>query len=106
MAYEPTGTGPDPSVKEQVTGFGKDLKNEVKHEVRHMKATGAPADPATTDELVQKHVTGLSISMFLIIALVLLAVIGGIYWYSHANHQTQRPGVSLLGVTAADSLTV
>ena len=98
MAYEPTGKGPDTSVKEQVVGLGRDLKGEVKHEVRQMRATGSPADPNTTDELVQKHVTGLSISLFVIIALILLAAIGGIYWYSHANHQTQRPGV--VGVSA------
>ena len=94
MAYEPTGKGPDPTVKEELTGFGKDLKNEVKHEVREMRRTGDVVDPNHTDELVQKHVTGLSISLFLIIALLLLAAIGGIYWYSHANHQTDRPGMA------------
>ncbi len=103
MAYEPTGKGPDPSVKEEVTGFGRDVKNEVKHEAKQMNASRNLADPNTTDELVQKHVTGLSISMFVIIALVLLAVIGGIYWYSHANHQTDRPGVAGVGMTAAGS---
>jgi len=95
MTYEPTGKGPDPSVKEEVTGFCRDLKNEVKHEARQMSASGNLADPNTTDELVQKHVTGLSISLFVIIALVLLAAIGGIYWYSHANHQTDRPGLAV-----------
>jgi hypothetical protein len=99
MAYEPTGEGPDQSVKEELTGFGRDLKSEVKSEVAEMKRTGDVVDPNHTDELVQKHVTGLSISLFVIIALVLLAAIGGIYWYSHANHQTDRPGltVSLIG---------
>lgn len=95
MAYEPTGKAPNPSVKEELTGFGKDLKGEVKHEVAEMKRTGDVVDPSHTDELVQKHVTGLSISLFVIIALVLLAAIGGIYWYSHANHQTDRPGVAV-----------
>jgi hypothetical protein len=99
MAYEPTGKGPDATVTEELTGFGRDLKTEVKSEVADIKRTGDVVDPNHTDELVQKHVTGLSISLFVIIALVLLAAIGGIYWYSHASHQTDRPGMvtSLVG---------
>jgi hypothetical protein len=100
MAYEPTGKGPDPTVKEELTGFGKDLKNEVKNEVAEMQRTGDLVDPNHTDELVQKHVTGLSISLFVIIALVLLAAIGGIYWYSHANRSLDRPGMAD-GITGA-----
>ena len=94
MAYEPTGKGPDPTVKEELTGFGRDLKNEVKDEVREMRTTGHVVDPNHTDALVQKHVTGLSISLFVIIALVLLTAIGGIYWYSHANQSSDRPGMA------------
>lgn len=99
MAYEPTGKGPDPTLNEELTGLGRDLKTEVKSEVADMKRTGDVVDPNHTDALVQKHVAGLSISLFVIIALVLLVAIGGIYWYSHANHQTDRPGMvtSLVG---------
>ncbi len=102
MAYEPTGKGPDPTVKEEIKGFGSDLKREVTSEAHEMDATRNLVDPNQTDELVQKHVTGLSISLFVIIALILLAAIGGIYWYSHANHQTDRPGVAVVSLVGAD----
>jgi hypothetical protein len=61
----------------------KAVKDEVKHEVSHIKASKEPVDTSQSDVLVQKHVTKLSISLFVLIALILLAAIVGIALYAH-----------------------
>jgi hypothetical protein len=65
------------SVKEQAIDLFQDLEQEVEREV-------SPAhDSSQSDLLVKKHVTGLAISFFILIGIVLLAVIAGIAIYTH-----------------------
>ena len=68
---------PNPSVKEQVADLFQDLEHEIEREV------AVPHDSSQSDVLVQKHVTGLAISFFVLIALFLVAAIAGIAIFMH-----------------------
>ncbi len=59
------------------------VKTEVEHEVHNIEHTQEPVDPTHSDVLVQKHFTGLFITLLVFVALVLLIAIGGIALYSH-----------------------
>jgi hypothetical protein len=77
-AEETDPVGPiHPTVKEQVVDLYTDLAHEIEREVAE------PHDSSQSDLLVQKHVTGVSISLFILISLFLLAVIAGIALYRH-----------------------
>ncbi len=65
------------SVKEQVVDLFQDLEHEVERE------TSPAHDSSQSDVLVRKHVTGLAVSFFVLIALFLLAAIVAIAMYSH-----------------------
>lgn len=74
------------SVKEQAAELADDIVSEVKHEVHNIRYTKEPVDATQSDVLVQRHVTGLAISLFVLIAVILLIAIGGIALYAH-QHQ-------------------
>ena len=67
--------------------LASDFKTEVEQEIEEIKATGDPVNPTHSDVLVQKHVTGLAVSFFVLIGLFLLLVILGFFLYtrSHAH---------------------
>jgi hypothetical protein len=80
---------PSPSVKTQAGAMVDDIGAEVKYEARHMRNASEPVDPTHTDRVVRRHVAGLSISFFVVIALFLLAAIVGIAIYAH--HEKAAP---------------
>jgi hypothetical protein len=59
------------------------VKTEVQHEVHNIEYTKEPVDPTHSDVLVQKHVSGLFITLLIFVAVVLLLAIGGIALYTH-----------------------
>ena len=59
------------------------VKSEVKHEVAHIVDIKEPVDPTQSDVLVQKHFSGLSILIMILIVLFLGAIVAGIAIYSH-----------------------
>jgi hypothetical protein len=62
----------------QAGGMVNDIKSEVKHEVSRIYAANEPVDSSQSDHVVRKHVTGLSITFFVVIGLFLVAAIAGI----------------------------
>jgi hypothetical protein len=74
------------SVKDQASKMVRDVKGEVAHEIRHIHEAKEPVDPTQSDHVVRRHVAGLSITFFILIALFLLAAIAGIAIYTHAHH--------------------
>ena len=62
------------------------LKDEVKHEIAHMRNSKEPVDPTESDVLVQKHVNGLVIVLFSLVAIILLAALVAIAIYGHSHH--------------------
>jgi hypothetical protein len=59
------------------------VTEEVKHEVHNMEYTNEPVDATHSDVLVQKHFSGLFITVLIFVAVVLLIAIGGIALYTH-----------------------
>jgi hypothetical protein len=78
----PTKTDNADQVKDSLYGA---VKDEVTFEANQIKGTGTAVDPNHSDVLVQKHVTGISISLFVGIIIVLLAAIAGIVLYANAH---------------------
>jgi hypothetical protein len=69
MPREASATDSDSTVKDQVVDLYKDFEHEVRREVHN------PLDSPQGDLLVRKHINGLAIAFFIVIALSLLAVI-------------------------------
>jgi len=67
-----------PSVGDQAAGLYDDVSSEIKHEVRQIKANKEPVDPSQTDVVVRRHVLGLSIGTFVMIAVFLIVAIAAI----------------------------
>ena len=65
------------TVKDQVVELYQDVKHEVQSEIPN------PLDSPQGDLLVRKHVNGLAITLFILIALAVLAAIGGYAMYTH-----------------------
>ena len=65
------------SVKEQVVEFYEDFKQEVKREAHN------PLASSQGDLLVRKHLNGLVISFFVLIAVSLTVMIVGYAIYTH-----------------------
>ena len=84
--FEKPHTEDDRRVKQPTGSLASDFTNEVKHEIRETQATGDLVNPSQSDVLVQKHVTGIAGSFFVLIGAFLLLVIGGIYLYTHMHH--------------------
>jgi hypothetical protein len=78
------------SVKTQAGAMVNDIGAEMKYEARHMRNASEPVDPTHTDRVVRRHVAGLSISFFVLIALFLLAAIVGIAIYAHHEKATPQ----------------
>ncbi|WP_263355540.1 hypothetical protein [Acidicapsa ligni] len=60
------------------------VKDEVQHEVAHMRDSKTPVDPTQSDVLVQKHVNGLVMTLFALVAVILLAAITIIALHGHS----------------------
>jgi hypothetical protein len=77
MTSAATATHTHPSIKEQVKDFVLDIEQELERE------TLPPHDSSQADLVVRKHVDGLAIAFFSLVALFLLgAMIAiGIYGY-------------------------
>jgi hypothetical protein len=69
MPIEETTVEPHPTVKEQVTELSRDMEHEAKGEIHR------PHDLSQSDNVVKKHISGLAISFFVLIALFLVGVI-------------------------------
>jgi hypothetical protein len=91
------------SVKTKAGAMVDDIGAEMKYEARHMRNTNEPVDPTHTDRVVRRHVAGLSISFFLLIALFLLAAIVGIAIYAH--HEKSGIARQHIGAAAQPTLT-
>jgi hypothetical protein len=77
MPREASAADSHSTVKEQVVELYGDFEHEVEREVR------SPHDSSQSDVLVHKHINGLVITFFILIALALLAAIGGYAMYTH-----------------------
>ena len=77
MPREASATDSHSTVKDQVVDLYKDFEQEVKREAHH------PLDSSQGDLLVRKHVNGLAITLFILIAVFLLAAIVGYATYTH-----------------------
>jgi len=64
-------------VRQQVAELFYDVEHEVEREVAE------PHDLSQSDSLIRNHVTGISVSLFVLIEIFLAAVIIGIALYSH-----------------------
>src|ERR1700735_4048629 len=73
------------SVRQQAGEMVGDIAGEVKHEAHNIRYVKEPVDPTQSDKVVQRHVTGISISFFILIAIFLLAVIAGVAIYEHGH---------------------
>ena len=89
----PTKTDNADQVKDSLYGA---VKDEVTFEAHQIKGTGTAVDPNHSDVLVQKHVTGISITLFAGILIVLLIAIAGIYLYAHSHKAPQAEHVGML----------
>ena len=59
------------------------VKKEVQHEVAHIGNSKEPVDSTQSDVLVQKHFSGLFITLLSLVVLFLIAAIAGIAIYTH-----------------------
>jgi hypothetical protein len=95
MSTEETSQDSNKSVTKQAGEMVDDIASEIKHEVHSIRSAKKPVDPTQSDVVVRKHVTGISISFFLLIALFLLAALVGIALFTH--HQKAAPPAQHLG---------
>jgi hypothetical protein len=65
------------TVKDQTVELFEDFEHEVEREVH------SPHDSSQSDVLVRKHINGIAITFFILIALSLLAAIVGYAIYTH-----------------------
>lgn len=65
------------TVKDQVVELYEDFEREVEREVQ------SPHDSSQSDLLVRKHINGLAITFFILIALSMLAAIVAYAIYTH-----------------------
>ena len=77
MPQEASAADSHATVKDQVVELYEDFEHEVEREVHN------PHDSSQSDMLVHKHINGLVITFFILIALALLAAIGAFAIYSH-----------------------
>jgi hypothetical protein len=78
------------SVRQQAGEMAGDIAGEMKHEAHNIRYVKEPVDSTHSDVVVRRHVTGISISFFILIAIFLLAVIAGVAIYEH-GHRAGRP---------------
>jgi hypothetical protein len=76
MPREASAADSHATVKDQVVELYEDFEHEVEREAH------SPHDSSQSDFLVRKHMNGLVITFFIVIALCLLAAIGAFAMYS------------------------
>jgi hypothetical protein len=76
MPREASAADSRATVKEQAVELYEDFEHEVEREVH------SPHDSSQSDLLVRKHINGLAITFFILIALTVLAVIVGYAMYT------------------------
>jgi len=59
------------------------VKDEVKHEASRIGSSKEPVDPTQSDVLVQKHFSGLVITLLVLVVIFLVAAIAGIAIFWH-----------------------
>jgi hypothetical protein len=69
MPTEPSAKDAHETMKDQVVEMYEDFEHEVELEAH------SPHDSSQSDKLVRKHINGLVIAFFILIALALLAVV-------------------------------
>jgi|GEM_PF-2139722 len=69
MPREPSATDAHETVKDQVVEMYEDFEQEIEREAH------SPHDSSQSDRLAGKHINGLVITFFILIALALLAVV-------------------------------
>ena len=74
------------SVSAQAAEFYNDIAGEMKQEVQDFRGGGQPIENPNSDLVVRKHVLGLIIFLFGLVAVVLLLSIGGIWIAGHGIH--------------------
>jgi hypothetical protein len=77
---------PQAKVKDQAAAMIQDVRGEVQHEISHIQASKEPVGPSQSDHVVRRHVAGLSITFFVVIALFLMIVIAGFAIYTYTHH--------------------
>jgi hypothetical protein len=73
------------SVKEQAENLFHDLSSELKHEVGHADSAEESLNSPDADLLVRKHVMGLILILFALVAVMLIVGIGGIALFGHGH---------------------
>jgi hypothetical protein len=76
MPREASAADAHSTVKDQVVELYADFEHEVEREVH------SPHDSSQSDVLVRKHINGVAITFFILIALSLLAAIVGYAMYT------------------------
>ena len=77
MPQEASAADSHATVKDQVVELYEYFEHEVEREAH------SPHDSSQSDVLVHKHINGLVITFFILIALALLVAIGGYAAYTH-----------------------
>lgn len=77
MPMKASATDSHATVKDQVVELYQDFEHEVEREAH------SPHDSSQSDVLVRKHINGLAITFFILIALSVLAAIVGLAMYTH-----------------------
>jgi hypothetical protein len=77
MPREASAADAHSTVKDQVVELYADFEHEVEREIH------SPHDSSRSDLLVRKHINGLAITFFILIALSILAAIAAYAIYTH-----------------------
>ena len=77
MPSEASAADSHVTVKDQVVDLYEDFEHEVEREAH------SPHDSSQSDVLVRKHINGIVIAFFILIALSLLVVIGAYAIHTH-----------------------
>ena len=95
MAYEQSQTLPQTehheTVREQAEHLFQDLSSEMKIEIAEIRGGDTLARSTQADLFVRRHVMGLILILFGVVALILLIGIGAIA--IHGHHPIHAPGV-------------
>jgi len=75
----------DESVPAQAADFYNDVTGEMKQEVQDFRGGGLAIENPNSDLVVRKHVLGLIIFLFALVAVGLLVAIGGIWIFGHGH---------------------
>lgn len=79
------------TVREKADHLFSDFSNEIKVEIDEIRHGEAPAQDSQADLFVRKHVMGLILILFGLVALILLIGIAFVAFYGH--HGGHTPGM-------------